>query len=142
MRRNQLTGAAIVSVLAATGATAFGQSTTPPADAASADPLATQSDDWAGYAHVGYHLDPHWRLELQGGYHADATSPALAPGAGFNPCADPLAGLACGPRDFGLGAYSMVANPRVRRGARKPLGRSVLLRSGRGSIGSTPARSP
>jgi opacity protein-like surface antigen len=112
MRRNLLTGAVIVLALAASGAAAFSQPRTPPADVAApdADPLATQSDDWAGYAHVGYHLDPHWRLELQGGYHTDVTSPALAPGEGLSPCADPLASLACGPRDVGLGAYSMVAN--------------------------------
>jgi len=63
-------------------------------------------DDWAGYAHVGYHLDPHWRVELRGGYHEPGAGPALAP----SPCANPLAGAICAPGDQALGAYSAVAN--------------------------------
>jgi opacity protein-like surface antigen len=110
MKRIVVAQAALVLALAATGAGARAQ---PVAAAAPdvADPLAGQPDDWAGYAHVGYHLDPHWRVELQGGYKAGATSPAdLAPGASPDLCADPMAGAACAPRERALGAYSAVAN--------------------------------
>ncbi|MDR3512961.1 MAG: OmpA family protein [Caulobacteraceae bacterium] len=78
-----------------------------PSDAA-ASPLLAQPDAWAGFAHVGYHLDPHWRVELQGGYRAGATTPTAGPAAGL--CAATLAGAVCGPRDRALGAYAMVAN--------------------------------
>jgi OOP family OmpA-OmpF porin len=27
-----------------------------------------QDGDWVGFARVGYRFDPHWRLELEGGY--------------------------------------------------------------------------
>jgi opacity protein-like surface antigen len=67
---------------------------------------ADGQDNWAGYAHVGYHIDPHWRIELQGGYHEPGAGPALAP----SHCADPLAGAVCAPDDQALGAYSAVAN--------------------------------
>jgi opacity protein-like surface antigen len=104
MRRTLLAGAASALALVAAGAAAQTVST-PSQDAP--DSLSGEARDWAGYAHVGYHLDPHWRVEMQGGYRAGATSPAsIAPGL----CADPLAGLACGSGERALGAYSAVAN--------------------------------
>src|SRR5579872_6243431 len=40
--------------------------------ASEAGSLLSQADDWSGYAHVGYRLDPHWRMDLQGGYRGGA----------------------------------------------------------------------
>jgi outer membrane protein OmpA-like peptidoglycan-associated protein len=71
-----------------------------------ASALLVRPEEWAGFAHVGYHLDPHWRVELQGGYRAGEASPAQADGL----CAAPLAGVVCGPRERLMGAYAMVAN--------------------------------
>ena len=34
------------------------------------------SDDWAGFARVGYKVSPHWRVELEGGYRALGSLPA------------------------------------------------------------------
>jgi OOP family OmpA-OmpF porin len=71
------------------------------------------AEDWAGYAHVGYRLDPHWRVDLQGGYRAGAASPTAGPsglGSAAGLCAASTAGAACDPRDRGLGAYAVVAN--------------------------------
>jgi outer membrane protein OmpA-like peptidoglycan-associated protein len=116
MKRNLLAGSALALALAIAGSAAHAQVIgAEPSDSAASDPLVAQTagpaGDWAGYAHVGYHLDPHWRVELQGGYRPGATSPAaLAPGAARGPCADPMSGLACDPRDRALGAYSAVAN--------------------------------
>ena len=28
----------------------------------------SQDDDWAGFARLGYRLNPNWRVELEGGY--------------------------------------------------------------------------
>lgn len=112
MRRSLLVRTACAAALAALGlcAPAIAAQTeaaagpNPSADGA-AD-LTGQDANWAGFAHVGYHLDPHWRVELQGGYHAAPASPAGA----TNLCAAPLAGVLCGPKDLALGAYSVVAN--------------------------------
>jgi opacity protein-like surface antigen len=71
--------------------------------------FSAKPEDWAGFAHVGYHLDPHWRVELQGGYKAGAASTVAAPDIA-SLCAAPLAGAICGPRERLLGAYSAVAN--------------------------------
>lgn len=110
MKRNLVAGAAFVVAVAAAGVGARAQPTAPVGDGAS-DLSGAGSDAWAGYAHVGYHLDPHWRVELSGGYRPGATSPAaLAPGAPSGLCADPMAGIACDPRDRALGAYSASAN--------------------------------
>lgn len=111
MRRTLLAGTACAAALAAAAlcAPAIAAQTLPAADPnanADAEALTAQSEDWAGFAHVGYHLDPHWRVELQGGYHAAPASPAGA----VNLCAAPLAGVLCGPKTLGLGAYSVVAN--------------------------------
>jgi opacity protein-like surface antigen len=27
-----------------------------------------QDSDWVGFARIGYRFDPHWRLEIEGGY--------------------------------------------------------------------------
>lgn len=78
-------------------------------DAGGAD-ASGASADWAGYAHVGYRLDPHWRVELRGGYHAGATGPAALGGAAADDCADAELGLACEPREAPLGAFSASAN--------------------------------
>jgi OmpA-OmpF porin, OOP family len=116
MKRHLLAGFVLALALAIAGAAAQAQQIGPDeGNAASADPLVSQSGeaagDWAGYAHVGYHLDPHWRVELKGGYRPGATSPAaLTPGAARGLCTDPMSGLACDPRDRALGAYSAVAN--------------------------------
>jgi opacity protein-like surface antigen len=109
MRPTLLASTACATALIALVAGAKAQPSNP-ATGSMADPsssaLVAQPEDWAGFAHVGYHLDPHWRVELQGGYHAATTSPAGA----VNLCAAPLAGVLCGPRELGLGAYSAVAN--------------------------------
>jgi OOP family OmpA-OmpF porin len=115
MRRNLVAGTALAVALAAAGLAAHAQQAAPGPSADLADPLVAQpggsDDSWAGYAHVGYHLDPHWRVELRGGYRPGATSPAaLAPGGASGLCADPMAGVACDSRDRALGAYSAVAN--------------------------------
>jgi OOP family OmpA-OmpF porin len=115
MKRNLLAGSALAVALAIAGAAAQAQQTAPGPGDDGADLLVAQPGDlagaWAGYAHVGYHLDQHWRVELQGGYRPGATSPAaLAIGAPSGLCADPMSGLACDPRDRALGAYSAVAN--------------------------------
>lgn len=125
MRRMLLAGTAGAAALGALGAAACAQTaawdgsvrdgsvrdgavqTGADAAADSRAGLAVRPQDWAGFAHVGYHLDPHWRVELQGGYKAGAATPA----SNFGPlCAAPLAGMLCGPRERALGAYSAVAN--------------------------------
>ena len=42
---------------------------------------AALGGQWKGFAQLGYHLDPHWRLELQGGYRDQATGD----GSGLDP---------------------------------------------------------
>ena len=113
MRRNLLAGTAVTVALAACGVGANAEqsgwySLSGAGQAGGANPLSTKADDWAGYAHVGYHLDPHWRVELQGGYRAGQASPAAIGPGGF--CDEPTAGPACAPSDKALGAYSVVAN--------------------------------
>ena len=80
MKSHRMAGAALAATVVASGA--FGAASalaqTAPAPPAQTRALAqtTSSDDdaaasgkaWTGYAKLGYHLDPHWRLELQGGY--------------------------------------------------------------------------
>jgi hypothetical protein len=102
----RLASVAFAAGLFAPGAVALAHPAAPSPAADSTDSLADASGDWAGYAHVGYHLDPHWKLELKGGYHADQTAPASAPAAAVTPCA----GGACSPVGLALGAYSVVAN--------------------------------
>src|SRR3989344_4503170 len=42
----------------------------------------SQSDDWAGFARLGYQLNPNWRVELEGGYRpGDIDSVRGAPGS-------------------------------------------------------------
>lgn len=105
MRHRLLAGCVATLALATAGASAHAaQTLTARPDSDQTTPEA--QDNWAGYAHVGYHLDPHWRVELRGGYHEPGAGPTLAP----SPCANPLAGAICAPGDQALGAYSAVAN--------------------------------
>jgi opacity protein-like surface antigen len=102
MNRKFLAFVALGATLIAPGAIASAETTVPVIDPGTADPLVDQPGDWAGYAHVGYRLDPHWRLDLKGGYHANNASPASAP----NFCVGP----SCDPARLALGSYSVVAN--------------------------------
>ncbi len=109
MKHSLLVGTALAAALA--GVVARAQQTASGPNGNGSDPIIATPDDWAGYAHVGYRLDPHWRVELRGGYRAGATSPAtLPPGAASGLCADPTAGAVCDPRSRALGTYSAVAN--------------------------------
>jgi opacity protein-like surface antigen len=93
------------------GAVALGGRPDPASPAAAAPAaLSAQPQGWAGYAHIGYHIDPHWRLDLQGGYRTGAAAPASAAGDAAGFCAAAASGPACGPRDRALGAYAAVAN--------------------------------
>jgi opacity protein-like surface antigen len=123
MKHEFLAGVALAAAFAATSGMARAQATgwyavdkngvAKGLPGAADDPNAGFSnnpEDWAGFAHVGYHLDPHWRVELQGGYKAGAVTPTSGPGGGVSLCAVPMAGPVCGARDRALGAYSAVAN--------------------------------
>jgi len=74
MKSHLTAGAALAAVIGASGALGAG---TALAEGHTQDVVASPSTDdgaapdkaWTGYAKLGYHLDPHWRLELQGGYH-------------------------------------------------------------------------
>jgi len=111
MKCNLLARTALAVALTGAAAAAHAEQAASGPNHNASDPLVATPDDWAGYAHVGYHLDPHWRVELRGGYRADATgSAASAQGAVRGLCADPMAGAACDPRSRALGAYSAIAN--------------------------------
>jgi OOP family OmpA-OmpF porin len=109
MKRILVAGTVFAAALIASGAAARAEMAAAMPDQNAAD-QPDAPDAWAGYAHVGYHLDPHWRMELKGGYRAGAASPAMAPAGSLGLCADPTAGLACGGWQRALGAYSVVAN--------------------------------
>src|SRR4051812_37143341 len=123
MKHEFLAGAALAVAFAASGGMARAEATgwyavdkdgvakSHPGTAGDQDAgFSSKPEDWAGFAHVGYHLDPHWRVELQGGYKAGALAPTSGPGGGASLCAVPIAGPICGARDRALGAYSAVAN--------------------------------
>src|ERR687889_814648 len=90
MKFKLLAGAAMAAAFAASGASPqegwYGAvdlgyhwpvefETTSSNNAANGQPYAwefNQEDDWAGFARLGYQLNPHWRVELEGGYrHRD-----------------------------------------------------------------------
>jgi OOP family OmpA-OmpF porin len=71
------------------------------------------SQDWAGFARVGYHFDPHWRVELEGGFRNGLAGGANAPGARLfepsGPCGqDPAA--ACGRPSGAIDSYAIMGN--------------------------------
>ncbi|MCI3135408.1 outer membrane protein, partial [Phenylobacterium aquaticum] len=89
MKFKLLAGAALAAVFAASGAAAqepgwygavdLGYHTPEGAEMTSSNNSAsgapynwdlTQKDDWAGFARLGYQLNDHWRVELEGGYRA------------------------------------------------------------------------
>ncbi len=123
MKHEFLAGAALAVAFAASGGMAQAEATgwyavdkdgvakSQPRTAGDQDAgFSNKPEDWAGFAHVGYHLDPHWRVELQGGYKAGALTPTSGQGGATSLCAVPMAGPVCGARDRALGAYSAVAN--------------------------------
>ena len=87
MKFKLLAGAALAAVFAASGASAqdtgwYGavdlgyhwpdsidaDSSTTAANGAPYNWDINQEDDWAGFARLGYQINPHWRVELEGGY--------------------------------------------------------------------------
>src|SRR6187401_859451 len=86
MKLKLLAGAAMAAAFAASGAAAqegwYGAvdlgyhwpvefETTSSNNAANGQPYAwefNQEDDWAGFARLGYQLNPHWRVEFEVGY--------------------------------------------------------------------------
>ena len=89
MKSRLIFGAALCSTVVLSAMAVHAQQADQPAspDAAASDALSSSGADWAGYAHVGYRLDPHWRMDLQGGYHAGAPGPASASGDSASFCA-------------------------------------------------------
>lgn len=58
-----------------------------------------QSDDWAGFARLGYRLNPNWRVELEGGYRpGDIASVRGAPGSFAGLCTPGVVRTAGSPR--------------------------------------------
>lgn len=91
MKSHLMAGAALAAAVVAIGALSAGRSLAQGSDPAPAAAPVSPADDgpadakaWTGYAKLGYHLDPHWRLELQGGYRdkQPAVSPAVDPVGG------------------------------------------------------------
>jgi OOP family OmpA-OmpF porin len=85
MKFKLLAGAAVAAVFAASGASAQGWygaadigyhipeslKTTSSSNSANGAPYRwefNQKDDWTGFIRLGYQLNPHWRVELEGGY--------------------------------------------------------------------------
>jgi opacity protein-like surface antigen len=92
MKSHRLGGAALAAAIVASGAFGAGEAfaqalakTQAAWQSAPSDKDSAISDKaWTGFATLGYHLDPHWRLELQGGYRdgGPETDKALDPVGG------------------------------------------------------------
>ncbi|MFZ5730434.1 MAG: outer membrane protein, partial [Pseudomonadota bacterium] len=75
----------------------------------------SQSDDWAGFARLGYQLNPNWRVELEGGYRpGDIDSVRGAPGSHPGLCTPGVVRTAaapdCGPPSGDIEAWTLMGN--------------------------------
>jgi opacity protein-like surface antigen len=127
-----LAGAALAAGLAAAGASAQGAGWTFDPGYRGADGLNSNSSDeaadgkarewrwstdnsqdWTGFARVGYHFDPHWRIELEGGFRNGLAGEANAQGAPMfepiGPCGQGQA-AACGRPSGAVDSYTIMGN--------------------------------
>ena len=75
------------------------------------------SHEWAGFARLGYRFDPHWRVELEGGFRNGSLGEVFQdnplgqrPGEPVGLCAGQLVGPGCNHPSGTINSYTIMAN--------------------------------
>ena len=74
------------------------------------------SHEWAGFARLGYRFDPHWRVELEGGFRNGSLGEVIQNGSSSRPlepiglCSGNTAAPGCGHPYGTINSYTVMAN--------------------------------